>query len=214
MILKLITHFFKIEKNLVGAAILFSLLYGFIYSFFWIDPLPLKGFALLTWINILFALFLIAPNIYTTDFNDGFLDLIFSQKLSILKLFYTKIIFILLGYFVPILLTSFLNGFFFNQDFETIIQIMLGPLILSPAIILLIHTGSLFTLNSNSSGFLIPILMIPFFIPLLIFGISISIKFHEKDQSLALLLGGLGIDIVYCIFGLIFSKLLMEEHFR
>ncbi len=214
MILKILKHFFKIEKNLIGSAILFSLLYGFLYSFFWLDSLSLKGFALLTWINILFALFLISPDIYAPDLADGSLDFLFSQKLSVLNLFCAKIIFIFLGYFIPILGSAILNGIFFNQDLATIIHVILGPLILAPAIILLIHTGSLLTLNSAASGFLMPILMIPFFIPIFIFGISISIKLQENFPSSPLILGAFGMDIFYGILGIIFSKFLMEEHFR
>jgi heme exporter protein B len=210
MILALLKHQFKIEKNLIGAAILFSLLYGFLYSFFWMDPLSLKGFALLTWINILFALFLVSPDIYAHDLKDGFLDFILCEGISVYQIFASKILFIFTGYFIPILCAAVINGLFFNQPIESIINVILGAFILSPAIIALIHTGSLLTLHSYANGFLIPILMIPFFIPLLIFGISITMNI----QNSSLILGGIGIDVFYCILGGMFSKFLMEDNFK
>lgn len=204
----LLRHYFKVQKNLIGSAMIFSLLYGFLYSFFWIGPLSLREFSLFMWINILLGLFLISSDIYMQDMKSGFLDFIFSEKISISKLIFTKIAFIFLGYFIPILGMSVINGLFWDQSFEDIFKVIFGILILSPGMVLLIHTSSLIVSYSSLNGFLIPVLMVPFFIPLFVFGLSVTVKMESN-----LILGSLGVDIFYCIVCFSFSKFLLKENF-
>lgn len=204
----LLRHYFKVQKNLIGSAMIFSLLYGFLYSFFWIGPLSLREFSLFMWINVLLGLFLVSSDIYIQDIKSGFLDFLFSEKISISKLIFTKTAFIFLGYFVPILGMSVINGIFWDQSLEDITKVIFGILILSPAMAFLIHTSSLMVSHSSLNGFLIPVLMIPFFIPLFVFGLSVTMKM-ESD----LILGSLGVDIFYCIVCFIFSRFLLKENF-
>lgn len=213
-ILMLLKKFLKTERNLVGTGMIFSLLYGFLYSYFWIDLLSFKGFALLTWINVLFALFLVSQDIYFTDLKDGFLEFLLSEKMSIYKIFISKVLYIYIGYLIPILVISFANGLLSNQEIESILNIVIGILILSPGMVCLIHTGSLFTLYSQRNGFLVPILMIPFFIPPLIFGISISNHLYEDNQFTTLLFGSIGLDLLYITVGVVLTKFLLEGTFE
>ncbi len=204
----LLRHYFKVQKNLIGSAMVFSLLYGFLYSFFWIEFLSLKEFSLFTWINILLGLFLVSSDIYIQDIKNGFLDFLFSEGISINQVIWVKITFIFLGYFVPILCAAMINGLFWDQAWGVIFKTICGIIILSPAMIFLIHTGSLMIFYSYMNGFLIPVLMIPFFIPLFVFGLSLTMKM-ESD----LLLGACGIDIFYCIICFALSKFLLKENF-
>ena len=201
-------YYLKVQKNLIASAMVFSLLYGFLYSFFWIGPLSLRAFCLFMWVNILLGLFLVSLDIYIHDMKSGFLDFIFSEKISINRLIFIKTSFIFLGYFIPILGVSVVNGLFWDQSLNLIFRVICGILILSPAMIFLIHVSSLMILYSSLNGFLIPVLTVPFFIPLFVFGLSITMKM-ERD----LILGGLGVNIFYCIVCFVFSKFLLKENF-
>ncbi|MCB5189147.1 heme exporter protein CcmB [Methylobacillus arboreus] len=135
------------------------------------DPVVLRGFAPgVLWVSVLLACLLSLPRVFALDYVDGALEqiMIAPQPLSLIVL--AKVAAHWLTATLPIVLLSPLLGMLYGLDSHGLI-VLAGSLLLgTPTLSLLGGIGAALTLGARGGGVLLSVLVLPLYIPVLIFG--------------------------------------------
>ncbi len=126
------------------------------------------------WIGALLATLLGLDRLFEADRDDGALDLIAGsgQPLELVALVKALAHWTATG--LPLVLAAPLFSLFLAMTPETIGSTMLTLLVGTPALTFLGSIGAGLTVSLRRGGLLVPILILPFCIPVLIFGVSAS----------------------------------------
>ncbi len=153
------------------------------------------------WINIILAILLTLDVIYRTDYTNGTLDyiIIYPQKLKLLilaKAFSHWVLVVL-----PLIIITPFFGFSFGLNiFESLI-LFLSLFIGTPALILIGMFGVSLTLTTSKGGMLLSLLILPFYIPIVIFGISSIVAIN---YGINIILANLSILLSFTILSWLF----------
>ena len=144
------------------------------------------------WVGALLACLLSLERIFALDFEDGTLDLLVTSPIPLEGVVISKAIVHWLTSGLPlVLLTPFLGVLLGLQNGNVIfliISLMLG----TPALSIIGTFGAALTAGMKRGGLLLSILVLPFYIPTLIFGAEAArrgIEGFETQTSILLLLG-------------------------
>lgn len=137
------------------------------------DEILLKKLAPgIIWIAALLAILLSIGNLFQNDADEGYLDCLLKSPHPLTLLVICKIISHWLTYCLPLMLISPLLGFLLHltvsEDYALIVSLLLG----TPVLILLGSIGAALTIGIRNHGLLLPILIMPLYVPVLIFGTS------------------------------------------
>ena len=122
------------------------------------------------WVAALLASMLALEKLFFVDYQDGALEqmLLAPQPLSILVLGKVLAHWLVTG--LPLVLLSPLLGLQYDLTTDTIATMMLTLLIGTPALSLIGAIGAALTLGLRGGGVLVSLLVLPLYIPVLIFG--------------------------------------------
>ncbi|RTZ71531.1 MAG: heme exporter protein CcmB [Gammaproteobacteria bacterium] len=122
------------------------------------------------WVAALLASMLALEKLFFVDFQDGALEqmLLVPQPLSILVLGKVLAHWLITG--LPLVLLSPLLGLQYDLSTDTIGVMMLTLLVGTPALSLIGAIGAALTLGLRGGGVLVSLLVLPLYIPILIFG--------------------------------------------
>jgi len=122
------------------------------------------------WVGALLASMLALEQLFSADHRDGTLEqmLLTPQPLSILVI--GKVIAHLLITGLPLFIIAPILGLQYNMPAESLGVLMLTLLIGTPTLSLLGAIGAALTLGLRSGGVLVALLVLPLYIPVLIFG--------------------------------------------
>ena len=144
------------------------------------------------WVGALLACLLSLERIFALDFEDGTLDLLVTSPIPLEGVVISKAIVHWLTSGLPlVLLTPFLGVLLGLQNGNVIfliISLMLG----TPALSIIGTFGAALTAGTKRGGLLLSILVLPLYIPTLIFGAEAArrgIEGFETQTSILLLLG-------------------------
>ena len=144
------------------------------------------------WVGALLACLLSLERIFALDFEDGTLDLLVTSPIPLEGVVISKAIVHWLTTGLPlVLVTPFLGvllGLQNSNVFFLIISLMLG----TPALSIIGTFGAALTAGMKRGGLLLSILVLPLYIPTLIFGAEAArrgIEGFETQTSILLLLG-------------------------
>ena len=136
------------------------------------------------WVAALLASTLALERIFANDYDDGTLEqmLMTPQPLSILV--FAKIIahWLLTG--LPLVLIAPLAGLQYNLSLPTIGTLMLVLLIGTPVLSMIGAIGAALTLGLRGGGVLISLLVLPLYIPVLVYGAGAISASMQGDVSL------------------------------
>lgn len=122
------------------------------------------------WVAALLASMLALPRVFGSDFADGVLEqlVLTPQPLSMLVL--SKIVahWLLTG--LPLVLMAPVLGLQFGMDTDTLPVLFVSLLIGTPCLSLIGAVGAGLTLGVRGGGVLVALLVLPLYIPVLIFG--------------------------------------------
>jgi heme exporter protein B len=122
------------------------------------------------WVSALLASLLSLPRLLAEDFRDGSLEQMLLTPQPAVLLALGKSLAHWLIYGVPLLLISPILGIQFSLPAEAIAILMLSLLIGTPILSLLGSVGAALTLGLRGSGVLLTLLILPLYVPVLIFG--------------------------------------------
>jgi heme exporter protein B len=124
------------------------------------------------WIALLLAALLSLGRIFEADHEDGVLEVLAAGPLPLELVAAAKALAHWISTGIPLLLTAPLLGLLLNLDLAAYPVLMATLLVGTPAISFLGSIGAALTLGARRGGLLIALLVLPFYVPTLIFGIS------------------------------------------
>lgn len=125
------------------------------------------------WVCALLASLLAVPKIFDEDYEDGSLSFLWLQGVLPEKIILAKILSHWIINLLPLVLIAPLLAVFFHSE-ASIIPLLLSLLLGTPTLCCLATLGAALTLGLKRGGGLIGVILLPLYIPVLIFGSSAS----------------------------------------
>ena len=124
------------------------------------------------WIALLLSVLLSADQIYQSDYDDGSLELMNFGDLPLEVVAATKSLAHWLTSGLPLAIAAPLLGFLLNLDTALIIPLIGAMILGSIGLSFLAGLGAAVTVGLRRGGLLVSLLVLPLYVPVLIFGIS------------------------------------------
>ena len=140
------------------------------------------------WISLLLSVLLSADRIYQQDYEDGSLDLMTMGPVPFEMVALAKSVAHWLSTSLPLAIAAPLLGFLVNLEPAGIWPLALAMGIGSIALSLLASVGAAVTVGLRRGGLLVSVLVLPLYVPVLIFGLSASDPAAAPGLMLASLL--------------------------
>ncbi len=142
------------------------------------------------WVGALLSCLLTLDRLFQADFEDGSLDLLMTGSITIEALVLAKAMSHWISSVMPIIIISPLLALSLDMPVNGIFYLLLALLIGTPALSLIGTIGAALTVGMRRSGALLSLLILPLYIPVLIFGVSAveaAIGGYDILSSLSLL---------------------------
>ncbi len=143
------------------------------------------------WVTLLLSLLLSLDRVFLTDYEEGTLELMLHGSMPLEWVAFAKALAHWLTVGVPLSLMTPALGLLMNLSPNQFGILTLAALIGTPALSFLGALGAGLTLGLKRGGLLLPLLILPFFIPTLMFGVSTTTGYlfasGNYENSLALL---------------------------
>ena len=124
------------------------------------------------WVTALLAVLLSLEGMFLTDYEDGSLDLIVFAPESLVLIVLAKVIAHWLVTGLPLLAAVPLIALYYNMEVSNIPVMIVALALGTPSLSLIGAIGAALTLGARRGGVLISLLVLPLYIPILIFGVS------------------------------------------
>ncbi len=125
------------------------------------------------WIALLLAALLSLGRIFETDYEDGTLDVFATASLPLELVAAAKALAHWLTTGIPLALLAPVLGVLLNLDVKTYPVLMATMLVGTPAVSFLGAIGAALTVKARRGGLLLALIVLPLYVPTLIFGISV-----------------------------------------
>ncbi len=126
------------------------------------------------WIALLLSVLLSADRIFQQDYEDGSLDVMTMGPLPFELVALAKAVAHWLSTSLPLAVAAPLLGFLVNLEPAAIFPLALAMVLGSAALSLLAAIGAAVTVGLRRGGLLVSLLVLPLYVPVLIFGMSAS----------------------------------------
>lgn len=150
------------------------------------------------WVCALLTSMLSLPAIFTRDYEDGTLEQLFMQGYAPEMVVLSKIFAHWCISCLPLVLFSPFLGYMFQLKGEVLLPLIFSLILGTPILSLIGAMGAALTLGASRSGALLGLLVLPLYIPVLIFGVS-SIEISVRN--------GLSLSPFYMLIGLLLAML-------
>jgi heme exporter protein B len=124
------------------------------------------------WLALLLAVLLTSEKIFQQDFEDGTLDALMTIDLPLELVSLAKALAHWLAVGLPLAIAAPLLGILLNIDSAAIPVLMLAMVMGSLALSLLAAIGGAVTAGLRRGGLLVSLLILPLYVPVLVFGLS------------------------------------------
>lgn len=142
------------------------------------------------WLSLLLSVLLTAERIFQQDYEDGSLDVMMMARVPFEMITLTKAIAHWLTVSLPLSVIAPPLGFLLNINVLQLPMLWASMIMGSLALSLLASIGGAVTAGLRRGGLLVSLLILPLYVPILIFGISISVA-PERSIAAFTLLGAL-----------------------
>lgn len=126
------------------------------------------------WIALLLSVLLSADRIFQQDYDDGSLDIMAMGPVPFELVALAKSVAHWLSTSLPLAVAAPLLGFLLNLEPASILPLFLAMALGSITLSLLAAIGAAVTVGLRRGGLLVSILVLPLYVPVLIFGVSAS----------------------------------------
>src|SRR5210317_41471 len=150
------------------------------------------------WLGALLACLLSLDRIFGLDYEDGTLDLLATSPLPPEAVYIAKAAAHWLTTGLPLSLAAPVLGVLLNLDFETGKVLCLSLVLGTPALSLIGAFGASLTLGVKRGGLLLSLLVLPLYVPSLIFGAQVARRGAEGMQTATplLMLAGITAGVI------------------
>jgi heme exporter protein B len=122
------------------------------------------------WVSALLAAMLSLERVFQTDYEDGTLELLTLSPVSLELLVLGKVLAHWLTTGLPLIIAAPLMAVMLNMDQDGFVILMVAMLLGTPALSLIGAIGAALILGARRGGVLVSLLVLPLYIPVLIFG--------------------------------------------
>jgi heme exporter protein B len=136
------------------------------------------------WIGLLLAALLSAGRIFDSDYEDGTLDVLATGPLPLPLVAGIKCLAHWIATGIPLVFLAPVLGLLLNFPLGTMPSLMLAMLAGTPAVSFVAGIGASLTLGLRRSGLLLALLVVPLYVPILIFGVSAMTPYVTGPDSL------------------------------
>ena len=126
------------------------------------------------WISLLLSVLLSADRIYQQDYEDGSLDIMTMGPVPFEMVALAKSVAHWLSTSLPLAIAAPILGFLVNLEPSAILPLLIAMVVGSIALSLIASIGAAVTVGLRRGGLLVSILVLPLYVPVLIFGLSAS----------------------------------------
>ena len=140
------------------------------------------------WIALLLSVLLSSDRIFQADYEDGSLDVMAMGPVPLELVALAKAMAHWLTTSLPLAIAAPLLGFFLNLDPGAIVPLALAMGLGSVTLSLLAAIGAAVTVSLRRGGLIVSLLVLPLYVPVLIFGVSASSGEMLARPSLLILL--------------------------
>jgi heme exporter protein B len=126
------------------------------------------------WISLLLSVLLSADRIFQQDYEDGSLDIMTMGPAPFEMVALAKSVAHWLSTSLPLSIAAPLLGFLINLEPAAILPLALAMALGSIALSLLASIGAAVTVGLRRGGLLVSVLVLPLYVPVLVFGLSAS----------------------------------------
>ena len=124
------------------------------------------------WVTALLAVLLSLERLFLADYEDGSLELLATQPTPLLLTVLAKVLAHWLTTGVPLLVAAPILALLYNMDAAGLPVLLAAMALGTPSLSLIGAIGAALTLGARRGGVLVPLLILPLYIPILIFGVS------------------------------------------
>ena len=124
------------------------------------------------WVALLLSALLSLPRLFEADTDDGSLEILATGPLPLEVVAAVKALAHWVTTAVPLALIAPVLGLLLNLELATMPSLLLAMLIGTPAVSFLGAIGAALTVRSRRGGLLVAVLLLPLYVPTLIFGIA------------------------------------------
>jgi heme exporter protein B len=128
------------------------------------------------WLALLLAILLTSERIFQQDYEDGSLDLLTLIDLPLELVVLAKALAHWLAVGLPVAVVAPLLGIFLNIELSAIPVLLLAMALGSLALSLLAAIGGAVTAGLRRGGLLVSLLILPLYVPVLVFGLSATVQ--------------------------------------
>jgi heme exporter protein B len=125
------------------------------------------------WIALLLSALLSLPRIFGADYEDGSLDILATGPLPLELVAAAKALAHWISTGVPLVLMAPVLGILLNLELATYPALVATMLVGTPAVSFIGAVGAALTLRAHRGGLLIALLVLPFYVPTLVFGMAV-----------------------------------------
>jgi heme exporter protein B len=151
------------------------------------------------WLTLLLAVLLTADRIFNQDLDDGSLEVMTMQRLPLEGVTFAKAIAHWLSVCLPLAILAPFLGFLLNLDVSVLGLLLVSMVAGSLALSMLAAIGGAVTSGLRRGGLLITLLVLPLYVPVMIFGISVTASMMGPGRSLPSLLVLLAITLAAAV---------------
>ncbi|MEP6922058.1 MAG: heme exporter protein CcmB [bacterium] len=152
------------------------------------------------WVAALLASMLALGRLFANDYQDGTLEQIFLTPQPLYMVVLGKVLALWLSSGVPLALLAPIVGIQFGLPRESLLVLVISLLLGTPVLGLVGSIGAALTLGLRGGGVLLSLLILPLYIPVLIFGagaVDASIMGTSPQANLSLMGAVLAITLVF-----------------
>ena len=153
------------------------------------------------WINVLLSILLSLEGLFRFDYSNGLLEQFLLSSYSLSFLMFSKMVALWIANFLPIVLIAPILSIFFGLVFDEIFVLFVSLLLGTPILTIIGMIGVSSTLVLYRGGVLLTIILIPLYIPVLIFGISSVLFFIDGSSPLGHFSILIVLNIVFLFLG-------------
>lgn len=124
------------------------------------------------WVTALLAVLLSLERLFLADYEDGSLELMALSPVALELTVLAKVLAHWLTTGLPLIAAAPLIAILFNMPLDALPVLALAMLLGTPTLSLIGAIGAALTLGARRGGVLVPLLVLPLYIPTLIFGVS------------------------------------------
>lgn len=122
------------------------------------------------WVAALLAILISIGNLFKKDVEEGYLDQLILSRHPLSLIVLCKILSFWVTHCLPLILISPLLGFILNLNSSEEVALVSTLLLGTPVLCLLGAIGAALLIGSKGEGLLLPVLIMPLYVPVLIFG--------------------------------------------